>query len=459
MSNETSEGLRRELGLGQAASIVVGIVIGSGIFVAVHRTAQGVEGVAWLFAVWIGAGLLTLLGALTYAEFGAMFPRTGGDYVYARESLGPFWGFFNGWLAFAINYPASLAALSVAWAMQLEQLKPGIHAHLFFPGFGIKFTALAILALFTLANYFGVKQGGWIQFAITAAKVTLMLGLVALGLTSPKADASNLADPNVPAEIGFSLALVGALFAYDGWTGVTRVAGEVKDPQRNVPRALITGILGVIAIYVLLVLAYVFVLGFEGMRGDAVASRAAEAVFGAPGKVFVTTMILVSILGPINGLTLAGPRVYYAMARDRLFPAIFARVHERHHVPHVSILTQSIASGLLVLFFTRDQLFGYVVLASWTAYALTGIGLIRLRIKDPHRPRPYRVPGYPVVPVLFVALSLGFIAYLFIDALDSRGRILGLPTDLFYFVGNVVVMALAFPIYRVFVPGARARPD
>jgi basic amino acid/polyamine antiporter, APA family len=453
------EGLVRGLNLGQAASIVVGIVIGSGIFVAVHRTAQGVDGVAMLFVVWVGAGLLTLLGALTYAEFGAMFPRTGGDYVYARESLGAFWGFFNGWLAFAINYPASLAALSLAWAMQLEQLKPSAHVFLLVPGFGVKFTALAILAFFTIVNYFGVRQGGWVQFAVTAAKVALMLGLVVLGIVSSQSDVSNLSTSGHPATIGFSLALVGALFAYDGWTGVTRVAGELKDPQRNVPRALILGILGVVAVYVLLVLTYVLVLGFDGMRGEAVASRAAEAVFGAPGKVFVTVMILVSILGPINGLTLAGPRVYYAMARDGLFPRLFARVHNRHRVPHVSILAQTVASGLLVLLFSRDQLFGYVVLASWTAYALTGIGLIRLRRSQPDRPRPYKLPGYPVVPVLFVLASFAFVAYLFVDSLDSPGRILGLPTDFFYFVGNLAVMALAVPVYLAFVRRAEPRPD
>lgn len=447
------DGLRRELNLGQAASVVVGVVIGSGIFVAAHRVAQGVGSVAMLFGVWIGAGLLTLLGALTYAEFGAMFPKTGGDYVFARESLGAFWGFFNGWLAFTINYPASLGALALAWALQLEQLKPAHHVIAFFPEFGVRFTALAILAFFTIVNYFGVRQGGWAQFGVTAAKVVLILGLVVLGLASSQADLGRVAEAGSPATIGFSLALVGALFAYDGWTGVTRVAGEVKDPRKNVPRALTFGILGVALVYVLLTLVYVVVLGLPGMRSEAVASRAAQAVFGQPGKVFVTIMILVSILGPINGLTLAGPRTYYAMARDRLFFRAFAKVHPRHRVPHISIIAQAILSGVLVLFFTRDQLFGYVVLASWTSYALTGIGLIRLRRSEPDRARPYRVPGYPLVPILFVLLSLAFILYLFVDPLLHHDW-----PDLAFFAGNLLVMAAAVPAYRLFVR-ADARPD
>lgn len=451
MPRDDAEPLARDLDLGQAASLVVGIVIGSGIFVAAHRVAQAVESVTALLLVWVGAGALTLLGALVYAEFGALFPRSGGDYAYARESLGPFWGFFNGWMAFSLNYPASLAALALAWAMQLEQLKPASHSILFAPEVGLKLTALLVLAIFVIVNYFGVRQGGRTQLGVTVAKVALILGLVVFGLAGPKTDYGRLGDVAEPATLGFSLALVAALFAYDGWTGVTRVAGEVKDPQRNVPRALLLGLLGVVGIYVLLTLAYLLVLGLDGMRGEAVASRTAEAVLGQGGETFITILILVSILGPINGLTLAGPRVYYAMARDRLFPALFSRVHPVHRVPHASIVAQSLVSGFLALLFTRDQLFSFVILASWTSYTLTAIGLIRLRRSDPNRARPYRVPLYPWTPLLLIVLSSALIAYLFVDALGSTERVLGLPQDFAYFLGNVLVMLLGIPIYHFFV--------
>lgn len=463
VKRDSGEGLRRELGFGQASSVVVGIVIGSGIFVGANRVAAGVDHVGLIFAVWVGAGLLTLLGALTYAEFGAAFPRSGGDYVYARRAFGPFWGFFNGWLTFSINYPASLAALALAWAGQLDLLKPGAHRVLFFDDFSLKFTAIAVLAIFVVVNYLGVKQGGRTQFALTATKVALILGLVVLGLTAAEAQPDNLAR-SATTSGSLAVALVGALWAFDGWTGVTRVAGEVRDPQRNVPRALITGILGVMVIYLLLTLTYVLVLGHEGVAGTgladaearAVASRVAAAVAGDVGQTFITVLILVSILGPINGLTLAGPRTYYAMARDRLFPPLLGRVHPRRHVPHASIMFQGVLSAALVLFFSFEQLSSYVILASWTAYAITGIGLMRLRRREPERRRPYRVPGYPLVPLLFILLSTSFVAYLIVDPFWTADQyFLGLPVPFLYLLGNVFVMALSVPAYHFFKWWAR----
>lgn len=462
MADDERGGLVRGLNLSQAASVVVGVVIGSGIFVGANRVAQGVDSVWLLFGVWIGAGLLTLLGALTYAEFGALFPKSGGDYVYARESLGPFWGFFNGWVAFSINLPASLGALALAWAGQLENLKPDLHKVLLVDGFSAKFTAVAIIAFFAIVNYFGVRQGGWAQVVVTGGKVVLILGLIALGLTAADPDFGRLAADAGPATAGFATALVGALWAYDGWTGVSRVGGEVKDPQRNVPRALVLGIVFVIGVYVLLTLVYLLVLGFDGMRGvgldgDAarsIASRTAEVAFGSGGSVFVTVLILVSILGPLNGLTLAGPRVYYAMARDRLFPEPLARVHPVHRVPHVSIIFQAILSIVLAVFFTFEQLSSYVVLASWAAYGLTGLGLLRLRRLRPDLDRPFRVPGYPFVPITFLVLSTAFVLYLFVDAAirdAGEAAVLGVPVTFVFLLGNVAVMALAWPIYRLFV--------
>lgn len=452
----SDEELVRGLGFGQAASIVVGVVIGSGIFIGANRVAQGVDNVASLFAVWIGAGLLTLLGALTYAEFGALYPKSGGDYVYAQKSLGPFWGFFNGWIAFSINLPASVAALALAFAGQLNSLHEPLHRFLFHPEFALKFMAVAVIVLFTLINYLGVRQGGYAQQAVTVTKILLIFGLVGFGLFGSHVDPARLTEA-APATAGVATALVGALWAYDGWTNVTRVAGEVRDPQRNVPRSLALGVLGVILIYVLLTLAYLLVLGLDGMRGTGdearlIATRAADELFGPTGRRIIGVVILVSILGPLNGLTLAGPRVYYAMARDRVFFQSLARVHPTRRVPHVSILFQGALSAVLALFFTFEQLSGFVVLASWVAYAITGIGLVLLRRRQPHLPRPYRVPLYPWIPLLFILLSSGFVLYLIYDAFQTT-------TATLYLLGNLGLMALAGPLYRVLVARRSGSPD
>lgn len=450
-------GLRRELRLTTAVSVVVGIVIGSGIFVGANRVAGGVESVAGLFAVWIGAGLLTLLGALTYAEFGALYPRSGGDYVYVSTSLGPFWGFFTGWTSFALNLPASNAFLALAFAGQLNQLKPDAHATVFGAGFSTLFTAVGVLALFTAINYFGVRQGGLTQRILTFGKVGLTLILVAWGLFSSKSSTGNL-DPffgfSHPASNSLALALVAALFAYDGWNNVARLAGEIRDPQRVIPKALTAGVLSVIAIYVLVNLGYLLVLGLGGMAGDDsspesarfIASRAADVLFGGNGERFVAFIIGVSILGTINGITLSGPRVYFAMARDGLFFPSIARVHPVHRTPHTSILLQGAISILLVLFVPFYFLQNYVVVAAWTAYSLTAIGLLRHRRMNPQMPRPYRVPLYPWVPLLFLVLALGFLGYLVLDAVQKL--MADKPDDFLFLLVNVLVLVLAWPVYR-----------
>lgn len=462
------EPLVRELNLTTAASIVVGIVIGSGIFIGANRLAQGVTNPFLVFFVWIFAGLLTLVGALTYAEFGAAFPRSGGDYVYIGRSLDPFWGFFSGWITFWINLPWSIAALAVAWASQLDALKPEPHGILVTEGFAIRFTAVAVIAIFTVVNVIGVRQGGATQKYLTAIKLVLIAAVVAFGLSQFADGLDNLTPffgTAKPAQgglfAGFALAMVGALWAYDGWSGVTRVAAEVKEPAKNLPRALAYGILTVIGVYLLITLAYFLILGLDGMAGtglsdtDArlVASRAAETLLGAPGRTFVAILILVSILGPLNGLTLSGPRVYYAMARDRLFPAFVAKVHDAHKTPHLSILLQGGFAAVLALFFSFEILSNFVVLAAWSQYALTGIGLIVLRRREPDLPRPYKVPLYPWLPGLFVLLSAGFVLFLIVSTTVSFVTAPGLGDNALVFwlmVTNVVLMLLSLPAYRLF---------
>lgn len=457
MSERVGEaGLLREIKLVTAVTVVVGTVIGSGIFIGANRVAAASNSATMMFAIWIGAGLLTLLGALTYAEFGAMYPRSGGDYVYVSKSISPFFGFFVGWASFSINLPASTAALALAFASQMDALKPDIHANFLTEGFGTRFTAVGVIALFTIINYFGVKQGGTTQRILTIAKVGLMMLLVGIAVFGGSSDGSYLVESARSATLPFIAAMVAALFAYDGWNAVSRVAGEVRDPQRLVPKALTLGVLGIITIYVLVNLAYLLILGLEGMAHASpgtinygvdrlIASRAAEAVLGNLGEALVAIVIGVSILGTINGLILSGPRIYFAMARDRLFFKSVGEVHPRHRTPHRSIILQGAISALLVLFFTFEQLQNYVVLAAWVAYALTGYGLLRHRRRHPEIARPYKVPWYPVVPFVFTALAGGFLVYLFIDSLPANQD--GSYGALLYFMLNVAVLASSFPLY------------
>lgn len=434
-----ADGLRRELNLFGAVSMIVGIVIGSGIFLGVNRVAAG-TGSPWLIVlVWVIGGALTLMGALTYAELGVMFPRAGGEYVFLREGLGSLLAFLSGWTAFTINLAGSAAALAVIFATQLNRLKPdafgGWTLFTWDPGAdggflvtvgGIQVTAAALILLLSILNYFGLKLGGNVQKALTVVKGSLMVFLAGAALLY-------LGDPATPdvgafeqahiagtdAENGFSLsgffglAMVAALFAYDGWTNVVRVGSEIRDPSRNLPRAMLLGLGAVMALYILLSLGYLNVLGFEGFATSqaTVATDAAKVLFGSGGENFVACIILLSVLGSLNGITISGPRIYYAMSRDRLFPRVFGTTN-RHAVPGRAIWAQAALAIAFLLFFDFNQLTDNVVFISFMFYALAAVCLLVLRKTHPDVPRPYKVPGYPVLPIVFVAASLTFVGYL-----------------------------------------------
>lgn len=461
-------GLRRELGLLGAGSMVVGIVIGSGIFLGVNRVAAG-AGDPWLLVLaWLVGGALTLMGALTYAELGVLFPRAGGEYVFLREGLGRFLAFMSGWVAFTINLAGSVAALAIVFANQLFATVSGCEPRTLLAAGPLNVTtatlfASALILLLSILNWYGLRLGGGVQKALTVGKGALMVLLAAAALlylgppTAPD-DAAACAGAAAAVSDGFSLsgffglAMVAVLFAYDGWTNVVRVGGEIKDPGRTLPRALLLGVLAVAALYILLSLGYLNVLGFDGFAESrrTVAFDAAGVLFGDAGQRFVAALILVSVLGSLNGITISGPRIYYAMARDRLFPQAFASVN-RHHVPGPAIWAQAALGIAFLLFFDFEQLTDNVVFISFLMYGLAAIGLIVLRRRRPDLPRPYRVPGYPVVPLVFVAASFAFVAYLLYDqlthlSLDNLNRLAGLA----------VVLA-GVPVYFVF--RARSKRD
>ncbi|HUR24623.1 MAG TPA: amino acid permease [Candidatus Thermoplasmatota archaeon] len=432
----TDAGLRRELGLFGATSMVVGIVIGSGIFLGVNRVAAG-AGSPWLIvAAWLIGATVTLMGALTYAELGVLYPRAGGEYVFLREGLGRFLAFLSGWVAFTINLAGSAAALAIGFSRQLFATISGCEPRALVDAGPLHITTASVfgsglILLLSILNWYGLKVGGNVQKGVTALKFGLMVGLAGVALLylgPPGAGEAALVCAGNAAEVSdgfsftgfFGLAMVAVLFAFDGWTNVARVGGEIRDPGRNLPRALLLGVLLVAAIYLLLSLGYLNVLGFDGFAGSrgTVASDMAGVLFGTGGQRFVAAIVMLSALGSLNGITISGPRIYYAMARDRLFPRSFANVN-RHHVPGRAIWGQAALAIAFLLFFDFDQLTDNVVFISFLMYALAAVGLLVLRRRHPDLPRPYKVPGYPVVPVVFIVASLAFVGFLLYQQVDS----------------------------------------
>jgi APA family basic amino acid/polyamine antiporter len=410
-------GLRSDLGLWSAIAIVIGTVIGSGIFLVPSDMIRQVGSPQVLFGVWIFGGLLSLFGALTYAELAAAMPEAGGEYVFLREAYGPLWGFLYGWTQMWVAKSGSIAALATGFFYYLANFRPELDGVLYTVRWPIgphggpleirygQLLAMAVILLLAGVNYVGVRFGGGVQVAVTAVKLALIGGIIVVGLGAGQGHFSNLS-ASIPAAggaAGFFAALVGALWAYDGWNNVSMVSSEVRQPQRSLPRALIGGTLAVVGIYLLANLAYFYVLApGEVAATPRVAAEMMRRVFGASGAGVVSVAAMVSIFAALNGSILTGARVPYAMARDGLFFQSIARVHPVYHTPGVSILALSGWAALLVLSGRFQELYTYVMFASWILYGMTGAAVMVLRWKRPEMARPYRVLGYPGVPVLFV---------------------------------------------------------
>lgn len=421
--------LKRDLGPWAAASIVVGTVIGSGIFLVPHDMILRVGTPGWLFVVWIFGGLLTLAGALSYAELAAAIPEAGGEYAYLREAYGPVWGFLYSWTQMWVAKSGSIATLATGFFYYLANFFPsldGVFYRLPLPlgphGAPLDFRwgqllAIVLIGMLAWLNYFGVKLGGEVQVTVTAVKVALIAGIIVagLGFGSPHATAPVSMAPFTAA--GFFAALVAALWAYDGWNNVAMVASEVRDPQRNLPRALIGGTIGVIAIYLLANAAYFRVLTpTEVGASPRVAGEMMRRILGAAGAGGVSIAAMISIFAALNGSILTGARVPYAAARQGYFFRAIGRVDEKHRTPGVSILALSAWSALLVLSGSYRQLFTYVIFSSWILYGMATAAVIVLRIKRPDLYRPYRTLGYPVVPVLFVLVAGVFVVSTLLDS-------------------------------------------
>jgi basic amino acid/polyamine antiporter, APA family len=420
MSGQRAE-LVRVLGPWAATAIVVGTVIGSGIFLVPKTMILAVGSPELVFAVWVVGGVLSLFGALTYAELAAALPEAGGEYVYLRTAYGPFWGFVYGWTQSLVAKPASIATLGTAFFLYLANFYPALESVMLTipgnlgPGGGpleIRYgqlLAMAVIILLAWLNYFGVKIGGWVQVAVTIVKVAAILAIVVVGVGSGVGSSANYG-LSIPAEAGFAgfmAALVAALWAYDGWNNVSMVASEVRNPSRNLPLALIGGIVVIIAVYLLANAAYFLVLTPEQVASsDRVAAEMMRQVFGGAGAGVVSLAAMISIFAALNGSLLSGARVPYAAARDGYFFSPLAYVHPRHHTPSVSIWALSGWAALLVLTGRYDDLFTLVIFSSWILYAMTAASVIVLRRRRPDLARPYRVLGYPIVPIFFVLVAV-----------------------------------------------------
>lgn len=441
--------LRRDLGLWGAASIVVGTVIGSGIFLVPKTMIQQVGDPWMLFAVWIFGGVLSLAGALTYAELAAMLPEAGGEYNYLREAYGPFWGFLYGWTQMWVAKSGSIATLATGFYLYLANFRPELAVTAFViplplgENFGPlevrtgQLFAIGLILALAVLNWFGVKVGGGVQIGVTILKVALIGGIIGVGIfgsAGPNAGGAYIGATGGAA--GFFAALVAALWAYDGWNNVSMVSSEVKNPQRNLPLALIYGTFAVVAIYLATNFAYFHVLNANEVgHSDRVAATMMHRVLGTWGANAVSVAAMVSIFAALNGSILTGSRVPYALARDGFFFRRFAAVNEQHRTPGFSIIALSAWSCVLLLSGRYDQLLSLVIFPSWILYGMATAAVIVLRRKRPDLHRPYRTLGYPVVPVLFVLVAVLLLYFTLRNS--PRESILGL-----------VLIAAGFPFYR-----------
>ncbi len=430
-------------------SIVIGTVIGSGVFLVPSAMIRYVGSVEKLFVVWVVAGLLSLFGALTYAELAAAMPEAGGEYVYLSAAYGPFWGFLYGWTQFWVAKSGSIATLAAGFYTYLAVFFPVLGMAVLVlpwhigPGGALleihygQLVAIAVILILAAVNYVGVRSGGNLQVVVTAVKMLLIAAVIAVGIFCGRGDYSHFGSriPAVGGVAGFFAAMVSALWAYDGWNNVSMVSSEIRHAERNLPRSLILGTAAVIATYLLINVAYFYVLSpAQVASSHRVAADMMSSLYGAAAARAVTVAVLISIVAALNGSILSGARVPYAMARDGLFFRSAAVVHPRFKTPGNSTFLLCFWSSVVVLSGWYDDLYNFVIFGSWILYLLTAVSVFVLRRKRPNLVRPYRVIGFPFVPVLFIGVA----GLLLVSTIQTRPResLMGLG-----------LMALGVPFY------------
>ena len=430
--------LPRKLGLVDATAIVIGDVVGTAIFLVPDSVAQNLSSAAMILAVWIVTGVLSFFGALAYAELGAMIPSTGGQYVFLRDSYGPLWGFLCGWSFILAIYSGANATLAVGFATYLSYF---IHlTPLLF-----KLAAVALVAILTLVNYRGVELGAATQRFFTLLSVSGLVAIIGSALLSRQ---STAIEWSLPASgfpwSRFGVAMIACLWAYEGWSSVSFVAGEIKEPQRNLPLSLGLGVATIVALYVLANVAYLKILPISTIAStERVAATMAERTIGPLGASLVALTVLLSTAGCTNAGAMTGPRIYFAQARDGLFFRKIGDVHPRFQTPSISILVQGIVTAVLAVSGSYERLFSYVTFVAWVFYGLTVTGVLVLRRKYPDLPRPYKMWGYPVTPVLFAAIAFGFVINTLVTTPGPSLK-------------GIAIVASGVPVYYVWKRKARA---
>lgn len=462
MTDKTpKDDLVRKLTLTAAIMIVAGSMIGSGIFRKPSIMAEQLGSPELLIFVWIAAGLITMIAVLVNAEISGMIDSTGGQYVYFRKMYGDFTAYMYGWSILSVIQTGSQAAIAYVFAEylgyfikypQLPQswqefsvFMPLVGKIYPFVDFGTKAVAILCTAFLTIVNYLGVFFGGIVQTVVTYIKIITILLITFLILLLGNGSLSNVytgfAIPESVSKNLFSLiglAFAGAFWAYDAWNNITFVSGEVKDAKRNVPRGLIYGTLIVMAVYVLINIAYLYVLPIDEMaKSPLVAASAAEKIFGSNGGMIISIAVIISTFGALNGSILATARVPFAMARAKLFFHSLGKVHPKYHTPHVSLVVQGVWSCVLVMSGSFDTITDYVIFASWLFYMLGAFGVFILRRKMKDEERTYKVWGYPYTPAIFVIFAFFFLVNTIISDTSNAmmGFILigaGLPMYLFW---------------------------
>lgn len=445
------ERLPRRLGLLSAWAVAVGTTIGSGIFRTPAVVAGRIDEPALFVGGWVLGGVLALAGALTYAELAAMYPRTGGMYVYIREGFGRLPAFLFGWAELLVIRPAAFGAIAIVSAEYFWRLAgvDGAAAFLGLPLSLAQATAAGFIILVGAVNYRGIQFGAIIQNVSTVFKVGALLLLVALGfalshdpVSIPPATAT--AGAALSPAAAFGIAMIAILWAYDGWADLAFVSGEVRDPQRTLPRALMLGTGTVAVLYLCAIAVYMYIVPLAAMPGSPlIAADAAQAVIGRAGVVFVSLAIMVSTFGTLNGSMMTGPRVFYAMAEDRLFFRGLAAVHPRFGTPGRSIVLASVLGVVFVSIREFAELADQFIIGIWPFYALGVAAVFVLRRRAPQAERPYRAWGYPVVPLLFLLASV----YLLGNYMVTETRL---------FLADVLVILSGIPIYLIW--GRRGRP-
>ena len=430
--------LERSLGLYPATAIVIGCVVGSGIFVSAPAIARHTQSAPVLFAVWILAGVMTLFGVLTQSELAAQIPKTGGLYEYFREIYGESAGFLYGWSNFIVSGTGGISAVAFVFGIYLDQFIPlprlspeweqvplyipWLGSIFPFADMGIKVVGSVIMIGLTWLNVRGVKVSGTLQSFSTTAKILALLGVVAIAFVFGQSKGSTANFSSVFAQTSyvttwgflaaFTAALSSAFWAYDGWGNGCYIAGEIKNPTRNVPLATILGALIFTALYLLLNAAFIFIFPIQDLAtvpNDRVASEMARVVFGAAGSALVSILIIISTFDTTNSSILANARVYFAMAQRKLFLESAAEIHPKYHTPHWALIYQCSWAVMLLITGSYDLIISMYVFVNWSLYVLLALGVFILRWRFPDRERPFKVPFYPIIPGIFMLFSLGFV--------------------------------------------------